>query len=80
MTAACMGGWCTRREKCPHFHATGDANPAERLCLPGNDGAILIDMKEQKTVQVQIVNRRPVNRLVAAFPPLKGPLGTGEPL
>lgn len=35
---ACMGGWCTKRDHCPHFHATDRRQPAERLCLPGADG------------------------------------------
>lgn len=33
----CMGGWCHKREQCPHYHASG-AEPAERLCLRGQDG------------------------------------------
>lgn len=27
----CMGGWCSQREKCAHYHA-GGLRPAERLC------------------------------------------------
>lgn len=29
---ACMGGWCEKREQCPHYHARDRANPVERLC------------------------------------------------
>lgn len=39
MTTPCMGGWCTRRDHCAHYHATDRTNPAERLCPPGQDGA-----------------------------------------
>lgn len=30
----CMGGWCTRRETCPHYWAPRQpfSPPAERLC------------------------------------------------
>lgn len=38
MTQACMGGWCRKREHCPHFHAIDRRAPAERLCVPGADG------------------------------------------
>lgn len=34
----CMGGWCTLRERCPHYGADGIAQPAERLCPAGLDG------------------------------------------
>ena len=31
----CMGGWCTRREKCAHYWAkpTENVPPADRLCV-----------------------------------------------
>lgn len=35
---ACMGGWCAKRDHCPHFHAENRRQPAERLCVPGADG------------------------------------------
>lgn len=47
----CMGGWCTKREKCPHFHATGQ-EPAERLCVPGKDGELLRDLESGVTMPV----------------------------
>lgn len=36
---ACMGGWCTLRQICPH-HVTAarSAFDDDRLCLPGHDG------------------------------------------
>jgi hypothetical protein len=38
---ACMGGWCSRRESCPHYLAEDRSEPAERLCEPGRDGVML---------------------------------------
>jgi len=35
---ACLGGWCTRRDKCAHYHADS-AEIAERLCQPGEANA-----------------------------------------
>jgi hypothetical protein len=35
---ACMGGWCTKRDHCAHYHAEHRGQPAERLCVPGADG------------------------------------------
>lgn len=34
MTQQCMGGWCTRRDKCVHYWAKPKKNvpPPERLC------------------------------------------------
>jgi len=35
----CMGGWCTLRDHCPHYHAARPGTkPSERLCYPGRDG------------------------------------------
>ncbi len=38
----CLGGWCTQRQRCPHYHAASPDIPAEdgRLCLPGKDGEL----------------------------------------
>lgn len=34
----CMGGLCSRRDKCAHYGApTERAEPAERLCQPGDE-------------------------------------------
>ena len=35
---ACMGGWCTRKDKCAHYHADS-ADISERLCQPGEANA-----------------------------------------
>lgn len=44
-TTACMGGWCTKRGHCAHYHATDTTEPAERLCPPGQDGAGFITLQ-----------------------------------
>lgn len=36
---ACMGGWCTQRDHCAHFHADDRNQPAERLCMRGDEVA-----------------------------------------
>lgn len=38
---SCMGGWCAKRDHCPHYHAISRVQPAERLCPPKLDGAML---------------------------------------
>lgn len=35
---SCMGGWCTKREHCGHYHSARREEPSERLCVPGQDG------------------------------------------
>jgi hypothetical protein len=36
---SCMGGWCTKRGHCAHYHAAEPGRrPEERLCVPGHDG------------------------------------------
>jgi hypothetical protein len=36
---SCMGGWCALRDHCRHYHAGSEGSrPAERLCLPHQDG------------------------------------------
>lgn len=32
----CMGGWCTARGSCAHYHSTARIEPAERLCAPSD--------------------------------------------
>ena len=41
----CLGGWCAKREKCPHHQAEDRRAPAERLCPTGRDGEMLRRMK-----------------------------------
>ena len=37
---ACMGGWCAIRDRCENHHVdAGLVTPAERLCIPGQDGS-----------------------------------------
>lgn len=39
MTQQCMGGWCAKRAKCPHYVAPKTSTAqAERLCIKGRDG------------------------------------------
>jgi hypothetical protein len=35
---SCMGGWCSIRNKCPHYNSAYRQEPADRLCIPGSDG------------------------------------------
>jgi len=36
---ACMGGWCGQRAGCPNYlQSHGRSEPAERLCVKGQDG------------------------------------------
>lgn len=41
MAASCMGGWCSLRENCRHYHAEGAARlrPMDRLCEAGTRDA-----------------------------------------
>lgn len=35
----CMGGFCSKRERCPHYLAASPkVEPVERLCERGHDG------------------------------------------
>lgn len=50
MANACLGGWCVKRDKCPHY-IDGDGEPKERLCLRGRDGVRLLAVNaSQQTV------------------------------
>lgn len=51
---ACMGGWCTRRDYCPHFQAAVRDEPAERLCPPGRDGEMLTASSPSPVRMVQV--------------------------
>lgn len=36
----CMGGFCSKRERCPHYLAASpDVEPEERICERGHDGS-----------------------------------------
>ena len=51
MIQACMGGWCIRRNNCANYRSSDRSEPAERLCLPGEDG---------KGLDTPVVIRMPV--------------------
>lgn len=53
MTQACMGGWCTKRDHCAHYHAANTNQPAERLCPPGQDGAGSITLQPLEDDEMQ---------------------------
>lgn len=54
---ACMGGWCGRRNSCPHYVDGNrrDPFPAERLCEIGHDGTPKQEVAH--TVKVSYVGR-----------------------
>jgi len=40
----CMGGNCSRREQCQHYHSTSEVPPSESLCArTGNDWFLAVD-------------------------------------
>lgn len=55
----CMGGWCTRRDQCPH-HYTRGKRPVERLCLAGRDGFRLIEATPFRVLTIDVFNGRQV--------------------
>jgi hypothetical protein len=57
-----MGGWCSRRDQCPHHHAQDRRQPVERLCLPGRDGQRLIDSTQFRSVTVDVFSGLEVAR------------------
>lgn len=54
---SCMGGWCAKREKCPHYGQNGP-QPAERLCLKGSDGVRLVDASPWRVIKVDVFSGR----------------------
>lgn len=63
---SCMGGWCTLRDKCPHYGAESDDRPAERLCLTGRDGVRVIEASPFLQVERRILNQPDYLREVVA--------------
>lgn len=57
---ACMGGWCTQRDKCPHYSAPSPHDVAERLCLTGRDGIRAIDAGPFRVISIEVLNGREV--------------------
>ena len=52
---ACMGGWCNRRDQCPHYtEAFRGFSDAERLCIRGRDGIRLIEAAAFRAVLVDV--------------------------
>lgn len=57
----CQGGWCVKREKCPHYHAgINRSQPADRLCIPGSDGYRLIEATPFRTLTIDVFKGREV--------------------
>jgi hypothetical protein len=52
---ACLGGWCTRRAGCEHYHAADRSEPAERLCVPGVDGTLRESLERRETSLLALV-------------------------
>lgn len=52
---ACMGGWCAKREKCPHHMIAPDRrDAAQRLCITGRDGLRLVMASLGRTLAVDV--------------------------
>jgi hypothetical protein len=56
----CMGGWCVRRDQCPHHTARG-TKPVERLCLPGRDGFRMVEATPFRTLTIDVFKGREVS-------------------
>lgn len=52
---ACLGGWCTKREQCPHHMTEDRRHPVERLCLRGQDGSRMVDVSAGRRVVVDVI-------------------------
>lgn len=60
---SCMGGWCAKREKCPHYG--GNTPPlAERLCLKGVDGVRLVDASPWRAIKVDVFSGQEVGEVI----------------
>lgn len=51
---ACMGGWCSLREKCPHYTEAVRVNPSERLCVKGEDGKRAIEAAAFRVIHINV--------------------------
>lgn len=73
---ACMGGWCTKRDRCAH-HLTDDRSVvAERLCEPGQEAPTHAQRTEDHKARL---SHDPRFAGWAGLAPLAGPLSDGEP-
>lgn len=68
ITQACMGGWCTKREHCPHYHAEFRHDPSECLCIPGKDGYSDIVMVRLTVPQKQWAKVAKADAMAPAHP------------
>ena len=60
---ACLGGWCTKRQQCPHYtEADRLGKREERLCLRGQDGVRLIDASPARTICIDVLSGRELSR------------------
>lgn len=50
----CMGGWCIKRDKCPHYMAEAIVTPRERLCLTGKDGERIVETSPFRSILIDI--------------------------
>lgn len=67
---SCMGGWCTKRDHCAHFHAASETeHPAERLCPPGQDGAGLQILEDNDMARLHFSTEARVAQVVAILTP-----------
>ena len=66
---SCMGGWCTLRDKCPHYGAESDDRPAERMCLTGRDGVQMIEASPFRQVERNIFDQPNSRRVVEGREP-----------
>jgi len=74
---SCMGGWCTRRGHCAHYHAaSSDQTPAERLCPPGHDGKGLQMLLPNEEIDMPRDNYMRIDDRIAQIKPLLKPEGT----
>lgn len=62
MTTGCMGGWCAKRDKCPHYGGNGPPL-AERLCLKGVDGVRLVDVSPWRVIKVDVFTGQEVGEV-----------------
>lgn len=57
----CMGGFCAKRDKCPHYTAADRrSDDGERLCIPGRDGIRQIESAAFRVTLVNVFTGRAV--------------------
>ena len=57
MKKTCMGGFCSKRDQCPHSEPVPGVEPAQRLCLPGQDGIRLVESTPFRKITVDVFHR-----------------------